>query len=135
MISCKRKRGRTWLGFYGLLAGDEPELDEVVELVAAGLLSPPLVELASDFEGVAASEAGLASPSLAAGLSVAAAPFFLLESLKSVTYQPLPFRIKPVLDMSLTIGPWLQDRHDSGAGSEIFCIISLTVPQDWHWYS
>jgi hypothetical protein len=57
---------------------------------------------------------------------------FFPPSRKSVTYQPLPLRIKAVRLSSLTNGPCLQAGHSAGAGSLIFCITSCTAPQDLH---
>jgi len=56
---------------------------------------------------------------------VGAGGAFFLESLKSVTYQPLPFRMNPVRDIILTIGPFWHESQDSGPGSDIFCIFSV----------
>jgi len=63
-----------------------------------------------------------ASAAAALGTSLPAVPLFLVR--KSVTYQPLPLRIKAVLLTILLIGPPWQTAHPVGAGSVIFCSIS-----------
>jgi len=63
-----------------------------------------------------------ASVSATLGTSLPAEPLFLVR--KSVTYQPLPLRIKAVLLTILLTGPPLHTGHPVGAGSVIFCSIS-----------
>ena len=86
----------------------------VLELAPAVVLGAALSAFCSGFPE--------ASAAAALGTSLPAVPLFLVR--KSVTYQPLPLRIKAVLLTILLIGPPWQTGHPAGAGSVIFCSIS-----------
>src|SRR5690606_22560885 len=61
--------------------------------------------------------------------------FFSLSDLKSVSYQPPPFRRNDGADMSRTSVRLPQSGHFLRGGSETFCSASTSWPQDLQRYS
>ena len=94
---------------------DELELLPVSDLV-----------LVSDFEPASVFE-------LALGLSSLPSAFFL--SLKSVSYQPVPFRRKATLEICLLSVSWPHSGQRTRGASLIFCMTSRPCPHALHAYS
>jgi len=61
--------------------------------------------------------------------------FFFLPLLKSVSYQPLPFKRKAAAETSLLSLGSPQDGQSVSGASFSFCNFSNLWSQAWHWYS
>ena len=106
-------------------------------LLSESVLEEDVLEadLASPESGGAEAAAGpLVSPSVF-GLSPPAGGLPFLLSRKSVTYQPLPFRMNEVWLISLVSGPLPHASQLGGGGSAIFWRCSEMFPQASQRYS
>jgi hypothetical protein len=97
--------------------------------------SPILTAYHAEFKPACSNNQWLQLPLQLCGLDdseLSPATFFFVPLLKSVSYQPPPFKRKPAAEIFLIKSGLLHAGQLTKGWSLIFCKASCSCPQDWH---